>query len=241
MDTGSCQKNESVLITGAAGRLGLELAKECLDMGYHAVIHYRSSAEPAKSLLCGGGRATFIQADLAESPEKFMDSVRSLPVPPLTGLINNAAVFQQGNMSDPAHFCDMLAANALIPLKLSAGFAESAGSGWIVNITDAHTAPMSRKYQNYRVSKMLLDEITRQLAYLYAPSIRVNAIAPGAVLPPAGEPGGAFDALPESIPAGRTGDPRNIRQTLRFLIENDYVTGTAVAVDGGWHLQQGLI
>ena len=230
------QKNKSALITGAADRLGLELAKECLDIGYHAVIHYRTSAEPARSIFKGDERVTFIQAELAESPEKFMEDVRKLSIPPLEGLVNNAAVFQQGNMSDPNHFSDMLTANALIPLRLSAEFAKSVKSGWIINITDAHTRPKSKKYQNYRVSKQFLDEITQQLAYLYAPSIRVNAIAPGAILPPTRESKEVFDNLTTIIPLNKIGDARNIRQALKFLIENDYVTGTIINVDGGWHL-----
>ena len=230
------QKSKSVLITGASDRIGLELAKECLDMGYHVIIHYRTSAEPAQSIFKGEERVTFVQAELAESPEKFMDDVRKLPIPPLEGLVNNAAVFQQGNMSDPNHFSDMLTANALIPLRLSAEFAKSVKSGWIINITDAHTRPKSKKYQNYRVSKLFLDEITQQLAYLYAPSIRVNAIAPGAILPPTRESKEIFYNLSTTIPLNKVGDTRNIRQALKFLVENDYITGMIINVDGGWHL-----
>jgi len=235
-----CQKNKSVLITGAADRLGLEMAKECLELGYHAVIHYRTSAEPAKSVFGEDRRVTFTQADLTESPDnpkKLMDGVRRLSIPPLEGLVNNASAFEPGNMSEPAHFCDLLAINALIPLKLSAEFAKSAKSGWIINITDAHTRPKSKKYQNYRTSKRFLDQITEQLAFLYAPSIRVNAIAPGAVLP-----GGddrsmrQFEDLSRSIPMGRTGSPGDIRKALRFLIENDYITGAVIPADGGLHL-----
>jgi len=230
------QKSKSVLVTGASGRIGLELAKECLDLGYHAVIHYRSSAEPAQSVFKGDERVTFIHAELTESPQKFMDAVMGLSIPPLEGLVNNASVFQQGNMSDPCHFNDMLTINALIPLSLSAEFAKSVKSGWIVNITDARTRQISKKYQNYRVSKLLLDEITRQSAYLYAPSIRVNAIAPGAILPAAGESKEVFDGLAMGIPLDKTGGSINIRQAIRFIVENDYITGCVIPVDGGWHL-----
>jgi NAD(P)-dependent dehydrogenase (short-subunit alcohol dehydrogenase family) len=230
------QKSKSVLITGASDRLGLELAKECLDMGYHVIIHYRTSAEPAQSIFKGNERVTFIKAELTESPEKFMDDVRKLSIPPLEGLVNNAAVFQQGNMSDPNHFNDMLTVNALTPLRLSAEFAKTVKSGWIINITDAHTRPKSKKYQSYRVSKLFLDEITQQLAYLYAPSIRVNAIAPGAILPPTGESKEIFYNLSTTIPLNKVGDSRDIRQALKFLVENDYITGMIINVDGGWHL-----
>jgi len=231
-------KNKTALITGAADRLGLEMARECLDLGYHVVIHYRTSAEPAMSVLGGDGRVVFIQADLTESevPEALISDISKMPVPPLEGLINNASVFRTGDMSGPDDFCDMLTINTIAPLRLSAAFAKSTKSGWIINITDAHTRPKSKKYQNYRVSKLFLDEITGQLAYLYAPSIRVNAIAPGAILPADSESARQFEELSKLIPLRRTGDPRHIRQALNFLIENDYVTGAIIPVDGGWHL-----
>ncbi|GBU20878.1 hypothetical protein R80B4_00765 [Fibrobacteres bacterium R8-0-B4] len=235
MDANQNQSRTAV-ITGASARIGLESAKECLGLGYHAVIHYRTSAEPAASFFKGDGRVTFIQADLTESPEKFMDDVKKLRVPPLAGLINNAAVFESGDMSDPDHFDKMLAVNALTPLRLSAAFAKSVESGWIINITDARARPKSKKYQNYRVSKLFLEEITRQQAYLYAPRIRVNAIAPGAILPAEGETRESFDGLIKNIPMNRTGDTANIRQALRLLIENDYITGSVIPVDGGWGL-----
>jgi len=232
MDTN--QNQYSVLITGAADRIGLELAKECLDLGYHVIIHYRTSSEPAKSIFNGDGRVAFIQADLTESPERFMEDVGKLTTPPLVGLINNASIFETGDMSDPNHFMDVLTVNTLTPLRLSAAFAKSVKSGWIINITDAHARPKSKKYQNYRVSKLFLDEITKQQAYLYAPAIRVNAIAPGAILPPAdGHPEG-FSELANLIPLAKTGDPAHIRRALRLLVEDGYITGAVIPVDGGW-------
>ncbi|MDR2591722.1 MAG: SDR family oxidoreductase [Chitinispirillales bacterium] len=230
------QRQRTVVITGASDRIGLELAKECLDLGYHAVIHYRTSPEPAASSFNGDGRVAFIQADLTESPEKFITDVQKLRVPPLAGLINNASVFETGDMSAPDHFDRVLTVNTLVPLKLSAAFAKSVKNGWIINITDAYIHNKSKKYQNYRVSKLFLEEITRQQAYLYAPAIRVNAIAPGAILPAAGEARESFDSLKKNIPMNRTGDPAHIRQALRFLIENDYMTGNVIQVDGGFGL-----
>ncbi|MDR2971824.1 MAG: SDR family oxidoreductase [Bacteroidales bacterium] len=243
MNTNQCQHPKAVLITGAADRIGLEMAKECLDCGYHVVIHYRTSAEPAKSIFTGDGRVAFIQADLTESTQKFMNDVKKLPFA-LEGLINNASIFQTGNMSNPDHFLDILTINTLIPIRLAAEFVKGIDKGWIINITDARVRPMNKKYQSYRTSKIFLDEITRQLAFLYAPSIRVNAIAPGAVLPvrhDAAENSTSgdgqkrqFDELAELIPMGKTGDPAHIRQTVKFLIENDYITGAVIPVDGGW-------
>jgi len=236
MDTNQNQKNRTVLITGAAGRLGFEMAKECLDLGYHVVIHYRTSDEPAASFFRDDRRASFIKADLTKSPQKFMEEVRALPTPPLEGLINSAALFKTGDLSSPAHFNDILTINTLVPIQLTAEFTKAVKTGWVINITDARVRPMNKKYQSYRVSKLFLDEITKQMAFLYAPLIRVNAIAPGVILPSAEETMPQFENLLASIPLGNAGNPNNIRQALRFLIENDYVTGSIIPVDGGWHL-----
>jgi NAD(P)-dependent dehydrogenase (short-subunit alcohol dehydrogenase family) len=238
MDPNKNEHPKAVVITGAADRIGLELAKECLDLGYCVIIHYRTSAKPAESVFKDDKRVTFIRKDLTESPEMqelFMDDVVSLPFK-LTGLINNAAVFEAGDMSDPDNFMDILTVNTLIPLRLSAAFAKFVKSGWIVNITDAHTHSKNKKYQNYRVSKLFLDEITRQQAYLYAPGIRVNAIAPGAILPPVKDDKKEFPRLLNRIPLAKTGDPAHLRKALRFLVENDYMTGSVIPVDGGWGL-----
>jgi len=226
---------KAVLITGASDRIGFELAKESLNIGYHVVLHYRSSPQPALSVLKDDSRVTFLQAELTESPEKFMEEVFKLPLA-IEGLVNNASVFEKGNLTDPDHFNSMMSVNVMIPLRLSAAFAKINKSGWIINMTDARAKPKNKNYANYRVSKMLLDEITGQLAFLYAPAIRVNAIAPGAVLADANGESDQFVKLAKNIPLGKTGDVSYIRQTYRFLVENDYITGSVIPVDGGWHL-----
>jgi NAD(P)-dependent dehydrogenase (short-subunit alcohol dehydrogenase family) len=225
---------KAVLITGASDRIGLELVKESLAMGYHVVLHYRSSPQPALSVLKDDSRVTFLQAELTESPEKFMEEVFKLPLT-IEGLVNNASVFEKGNFTDPDHFNNVISVNVMVPLKLSAAFSR-VKNGWIINITDARTKPKNKNYQNYRVSKMLLDEITEQLAFLYAPAIRINAIAPGAVLADVNRSSDQFDQFTKNIPLGKTGDISHIRQTFRFLVENDYITGCVIPVDGGWHL-----
>ena len=226
---------KAVLITGASGRIGLELVKESLSMGYHVVLHYRSSPQPAFSIFKDDSRVTFLQAELTEAPEKFMDEVFKLPLT-VEGLVNNASVFEKGNLTDPAHFNSLVSVNVMVPLTLSAAFARVNKGGWIINMTDARIKPKSKNYENYRVSKMILDEITGQLAFLYAPAIRVNAIAPGAILADAKSSADKFVQLAKNIPLGKTGDVSYIRQTYRFLVENDYITGCVIPVDGGWHL-----
>ena len=103
-------------------------------------------------------------------------------------LVNNASSFLTGNFADAKNFKDQLAVNALTPLTLSQSFYEQAIPGSsIINITDANAQSINKSYQNYRISKRILTEITRETAISYAPKVRVNAIAPGAILPAAGD------------------------------------------------------
>ncbi|MFP4162568.1 MAG: SDR family oxidoreductase [Chitinispirillaceae bacterium] len=229
------QNPEAVLITGGSARIGLELAHESLDMGFHVVIHYRSSPEPAKEIFQNDKRVFFVHKELRDSPEELIDEIHSLPVQ-LAGLINSASVFTEGNLSDPDHLENTLNVNVLIPNRLAARFAKSVQSGWIINFTDAHVNRFSSRYQNYRISKKILGELTKQQASLLAPGIRVNAIAPGAILKSKSESEKDFSALADLIPLGRTGGVEYIRHAFRFLVENEYVTGTVIPVDGGWHL-----
>lgn len=229
------QNREAVLITGASKRIGLALATECLAMGFSAVIHYRTSAEPAQTEFKEREDVFFLQQELCELPQRLIERAGELPVT-LRGLINNASVFTEGNLADSDHFEQIISTNVTVPVKLAGCFAQKVTEGWIVNITDAHIEGINRRYQNYRISKKLLNDITLQMAHLFAPAIRVNAIAPGAILPAAQETHSEFQALTEKIPLKRSGSVDDLRGTLRFLVENEYVTGEIIRVDGGWHL-----
>ncbi|MFP4013005.1 MAG: SDR family oxidoreductase [Chitinispirillaceae bacterium] len=226
---------EAILITGASARIGLELAKESLRMGFHVVLHYRSSPEPARTYFKDETRVHFLYAELKDYPEQLVEQANDLPLR-LKGLVNNASIFTQGNLSDTDHFQQILNINVMIPVKLCARFVQFSNRGWIVNITDAHVNRFSSRYQNYRISKKLLTELTTQQASLFAPDFRVNAIAPGAILRAESESEEEFGSLAERIPLRRTGNVKSIRQAYRFLVENEYVTGTVIPVDGGWHL-----
>jgi pteridine reductase len=232
-------KPKAVLITGAARRLGADFVKESLRLGLRVIAHYRSSRQPLDSWLQKNPllakRVFWLQADLQSKPEELIKRAVSLPVS-IVGLVNNASEFSQGNLLDHRHLDAILAANAFAPLALTRGFQQKVGAGWIINITDAHIAAISLRNQNYRISKKILEELTRQLAVLLAPRIRVNALAPGAMLPAGSETRSAFEALANSIPLRKAGDRKALMHAYRFLIENTYITGQTLFVDGGWHL-----
>jgi pteridine reductase len=231
-------KPEAVLITGGNRRLGFEMAKKALGLGYSAILHYHSETTPASNWFLRRPelkrRVFFIGADLPEHAEILIERAAKLPVS-LAGLVNNASSFTRGNLSDFGHFRSTLELNLMAPLRLCNAFRKKVKKGWIINITDAHIARPSRTFQNYRLSKLFLTEITVQLAYLYAPRIRVNAIAPGALLP-AKARGEQFRRAAAQIPLRRTGDTGSLGRAFEYLATNRYVTGQVLYVDGGWHL-----
>jgi pteridine reductase len=230
----------AVLVTSGTKRLGLALAKQALAMGMDVVLHYRSHTREANSWLSRNPsmrtRVALLQASLSPANAAEVIAQARGCCRTLVGLVNNAAVFTRGNLSDSDHLQNTLTTNAIVPAALTAAFAGAVDSGWVVNVTDARVDAPNRNYQNYRVSKLLLTELTRQQAFLYAPAVRVNAIAPGAILPAAGASRTEFDRLSRQVPMGRTGTLADIAEGFACLVRGDYLTGQVLFVDGGSHL-----
>jgi pteridine reductase len=230
-------RNRAVVITSGTKRLGLAMAKEALRLGFDTIMHYRSHRSEADRWLRRNteyrNRILFMQRDLTPASAAQFISDAALAAPRLVGLVNNASLFTPGNLNDQRHFQTILESNALVPAALVAAFTHTVQRGWVVNITDATIDAVNSTYQNYRISKLLLSELTRQQAILLAPDIRVNAIAPGAILPPEGTSPREFASRAESIPLRRTGTLDDIRRTFAYLVQNDYLTGHVLPVDGG--------
>ncbi len=232
------QKRKAVLITGATKRLGLAFTKQSLSMGYSVIAHYKTSATPLITWLkrhpAYKNNVYFLHADLHKDSASLVDSCSDFPVT-LTGLINNASVFSEGNIYNPDHLKTILSINTAVPQMLSIHFSQKVRSGWIINITDANLS-FNKKYQNYRFSKIVLTELTRQHALLFAPTIRVNAIAPGAILPPAHKDYAYFNLLKKRVPLKKNGDIESLLKAYTFLVENSCVTGQVLYIDNGLHL-----
>jgi NAD(P)-dependent dehydrogenase (short-subunit alcohol dehydrogenase family) len=230
---------KAVLITGASKRLGLLFARRCVDLGFKAVLHCRTTHDELEKLLSEDARYKdnifLVHQELTDHPETLINSVAALPLA-LTGLINNASIFTEGNLCDHNHFQEILTINALIPLRLSTAFYNTIKKGWIVNITDAMCTHSNIRFQNYRLSKHILELITKQSALLFAPDVRVNGIAPGAMLPAPDEQN-YFSTLEKTVPLQRTGDTESLLKALSFIIETPYLTGEIIRVDGGWNLK----
>jgi NAD(P)-dependent dehydrogenase (short-subunit alcohol dehydrogenase family) len=235
------KKNKSVIITGATQRIGLALTQQSLRMGFMVIAHYHTTDSPLRRWLLRNpeysGRVYFIRQDLTDDPATLIDASARFPVT-LTGLINNASVFTPGNLRDLDHLRSILTVNTLAPLLLSLRFAALAAEGWIIHLTDAQTGN-STTFQNYRFSKKILGELTNQLALLLAPAIRVNAIAPGAILPASRSDRTYFNALRNTAPLRRTGTLRDVLLAYSYLVENTAITGQTLYVDNGLHLTHG--
>jgi pteridine reductase len=229
-------QKKTIIITGATKRLGLLFAKKSLSMGYSVIIHYRSEigAELYSLKDQNPDDIAFIQLDLLSNPEILVKKARD-ESDTIIGLVNNASVFTQGNLGDPSDFMEKFTINTLAPMRCSAAFYKDVKNGWIINITDANIKRSNITYQNYRISKLFLEEITRQQALTFAPGVRVNAIAPGAMLPAQHETE-LFSSLRDSVPLKSVGNTNSLMNSYEFLINNDYLTGQIIHVDGGWGL-----
>ncbi|KXK15336.1 MAG: short-chain dehydrogenase/reductase SDR [Chloroflexi bacterium OLB14] len=232
------------LVTGAAHRLGKAFAMSLAKMGYSIALHYRGSASEAEKTVneirAMGVDCLPIRADLTQ-PEKidFLFSLVDEFKQPLKVVVNSAAVMPTGKPSE----LELKDWNLAIDLNLRAPFLISqhaakrmTNGGLIVNITDIGASKAWSRYPSYTVSKAGLESLTKILARAFAPNIRVNAIAPGLVLPSDVVNEETWHKLVDKLPLKRPANLDELTMTLEFLIKNEYITGQTIAVDGGYSL-----
>ena len=234
------------LVTGAGQRVGQAIALALGAEGMRVAVHHHDSVDGARktaSALRGLGVETgTFAADLhdATTPERLIGDVVKL-FGTIDLLVNSAAVMRRLALDTvtPAEWDETFAINARAPFFLSLAAARAMGTrgGVIVNIADhlAHESwPM---LVPHAASKGALETVTRQLAVQLAPHVRVNAVVPGAVLPPAGWPVEAQKKFVESTPLKRLGSPDDVAQAVVYLASAPFVTGHLLFVDGGRHLR----
>lgn len=242
----SSLQDKTVLITGAARRVGAEIARTLHAEGANLALHYRSAAAEAQTLVAEfnaarPGSALAFQADLLETDHlaRLVADVAE-HFGRLDALVNNASSFFAtpiGSIGE-REWDDLLGTNLKAPLFLAQAAAThlAVARGAIVNITDIHAERPLKNYALYCAAKAGLAGLTRALALELAPHVRVNAIAPGPIMWPED---GSFDAAAQANVISRTllkrgGDPADIARTVRFLLADaPYVTGQILAVDGG--------
>ena len=239
------RKKELAVVTGGAVRLGREITLALAAAGYDIGLHYhtsRSEAEQtAREIQAAGGQVELLQADLTDSTQiaTLFKQIASLPVP-LRVLVNSAAVMLRGNLltMEVEEWDATLNLNlraVWLCAKAAADLMQPAG-GCIINISDSGAGKTWSGFPAYVISKAGLETLTRLLARSLAPEIRVNAVAPGLILPSAETSPEEFQRLVQRLPAGHAGTPADVVQAILFLLENQYITGETVYVDGGYQL-----
>lgn len=229
------------LVTGGAHRLGGALSLALAEAGADVLVHYHTAAAEAAALVTRiqglGRRAVAVAADLTDATaagwliDQACQELGSLDV-----LVNSAALFERGSVQElsVAAWDRVMALNVRAPFLLARTAAPTLArrGGAIINIADLSAFQPWPSYPHHSVSKAALVHLTLVLARALAPQVRVNCIAPGTVLP---HPGLAMDepAAREPRVVARAGTPADVARALIYLLEEDFVTGETLIVDGG--------
>ena|SRR6056300_14245 len=237
--------NKRILITGAAKRIGKEMALSFFNKGWDIVIHYNSSKDEAEGLAVQmnserNNSAMLVQANLDNTNEvenlvkKILSKNRSIDA-----LINNASTFYPtpiGTFSEE-NWNALMGSNLKAPLFLIQSFYKELekNKGFIINVTDINVDRALVNHSIYLAAKSGLQTLTKSLAKELAPNIRVNAIAPGAILEPPNTDWTAEQKnnIINAVPMKRMGTEKDIVDAAIYLSEAEYVTGQILNIDGG--------
>jgi pteridine reductase len=236
---------KTIFITGGAKRIGKEIALNFKELGWNIIIHYNSSKEDAEDLANRINKdnpdsAKTVQGnlDVQKDIEKILNEVDGM-FPTIDLLINNASTFYPTPIDEISedHWKKLIGSNLKGPLFLIHGLKNELkkSQGSIINITDTNLTKGVANYSIYSAAKAGLEAITKGLARELAPEIKVNAIAPGAILEP---PDVSWseeqkNKVIENIPLKRMGSEKDISNAVKFLSYSKYITGQIIKVDGG--------
>jgi NAD(P)-dependent dehydrogenase (short-subunit alcohol dehydrogenase family) len=236
----------TALVTGASRRLGRAIALHLAERGWRVGVHYRASSAEALEVVgeieALGGHAVAIQADLtrpAELAPLIETCAKRLGAP--TCLINNAACFEWDSVEtlDAETWQLHLDVNLRAPVFLTQAFAKGLRdglSGNVINVIDQRVWRLDPNHFSYTIAKSALWTATRTLAQALAPRIRVNAIAPGPVLPARDQSEADFAEECRSTLLKQAVSADDVTGAVRFLLETPSITGQMIALDAGQHL-----
>jgi pteridine reductase len=237
---------KTALVTGAANRLGAQIARTLHQNGANLIIHYRASSTAAQALVAELNQerensAAAIGAELGSLAElKTLADEACSAFDGLHILVNNASSFLPTPFGeiDQHAWDELIASNYKAPLFLSQACypALQQSSGCIVNMIDIYASRPLTQHSVYCSAKAANQMLVKSLALELAPEVRVNGIAPGAILWPDGDQSKSVvqqQEIVQQIPLKRCGTPKVIADTVLFLATNDYITGEIIHVDGG--------
>lgn len=233
----------AALITAGAKRIGRAMALRLARKGYDVAVHChrsRSEAEALRDQLVRLGVACkLFQADFNDTADTaaLVEQVHQ-ELPNLQLLINSASIFHPVDFlkSDEKDIDDNINVHLRAPYLLTREYARSVGRGQIINIVDASCVRHETVFFAYQLTKKALVELTLMSARRLAPEIRVNAIAPGLVLPPENKSAADFEKRMEANPLQRRGQVEDVIDALDYLLTQQHVTGQVLFVDGGEHI-----
>lgn len=236
---------KTALVTGAAKRIGREIALALARAGVNVAVHFRQSAKQAEELRAElashGVTAWLVEADFSDIaatqrliPE-VIEKAGSLDI-----LVNSASMFLPSTIRNLefAGFMQHMQVNTWAPFVLSREFARLSGRGKIINILDTRIVGDDQSHLAYILSKQVFALLMKMTAVEFAPRITVNGVAPGLILPPAGKDESYLDDLARTIPLKRHGEPADIADAVLYLLKSNFVTGQVIFVDGGRHLME---
>jgi pteridine reductase len=235
---------KTALITGAGRRLGRAVALALAAQGVHVALHFgrsKSDAEETAALARARGvRAWTFEMDLADAgaAERLFDAARAA-VGPVDFLVNSASIFPEDTLHTLTldSLLDNVRINAYAPFALSRCFVAQQRPGAIINFLDARIVDYDAAHAAYHLSKRMFDSLTRMMAFEFAPLVRVNAVAPGLILPPEGKDAAYLEGLAHTNPLNRHGGEADVCEAALFLLRSDFITGQTIFVDGGRHLR----
>jgi NAD(P)-dependent dehydrogenase (short-subunit alcohol dehydrogenase family) len=237
---------KTVLVTGAAKRLGRAIALDLARVGWDIALHYNSSEsdarEVAEAIRGMNRRVALLPADLSREEQTTGLIARAIAeIGPLGALVNSASLFENDDWESASRVSwdKHIEVNLRAPFVLSQQFAKALpenAHGAIVNIVDQRVLKPTPQFVSYSLSKAGLYWLNTTLAQALGPRIRVNAVAPGPTIINARQAEADFRRQREATVLGTGAEPQDICAAIRYLLEATTVTGEMIAVDGGQHL-----
>lgn len=234
------------LVTGGAHRVGRAIGLALAGAGCDLVLHYNRSSgaaeEAAEEARALGRQVRLVGADLS-NPERAEEVIAAAEdLAPVQVLVNSAGMFPEDTLLDvdPDRFDRTIGVNLRAPVFVTQAFANALPEdveGAVVNVTDWRTARPYAEHFSYTVAKGAVDTFTLAAAEALAPRVRVNGVALGAILPPPGKDSAYLKDLARQIPVEQVGGTEPVAAAVLFLLQNPFVTGEIVRVDGGAHLR----
>jgi NAD(P)-dependent dehydrogenase (short-subunit alcohol dehydrogenase family) len=242
----------TVLVTGAARRLGREMALGLAAAGWQVAVHYRGSADEARQTVSdceaaapAGRRFIALAADLAdEAVTRALLPRVVAELGPVDAVVNSASLFEHDTVQtfSYARLQEHLLANTAAPIVLAQSLHQHlearGGEGVVVNMLDQKLWNPNPDFLSYTLSKAALEAATTLLAQSLAPRLRVVGVAPGLTITSHLLAQDKFEQLHKLSPLGRSSTPQDVVAAVRFALDNGSITGTTLLVDGGQHLMR---